>query len=540
MRPKKRFVAPELFKSRLEQILNLEHPLIVLSTNIDWLYFEKEFGAFYSENRGRSGAPIRLMVGLHYLKNAFDLSDESVVAGFIENPYWQYFCGYEYFQHEFPIDPSSLTRWRKRVGDSGVEKLLKELLATAKRSGHLKRCDVNKVNADTTVQEKAIAFPTDARLYHKMRQALVRAAEARDIQLRQSYRRLSKQALAKQGRYSHARQMKRSKKMTRKLKTYLGRVLQRHAPRPDAFYDTTVQEKAIAFPTDARLYHKMRQALVRAAEARDIQLRQSYRRLSKQALAKQGRYSHARQMKRSKKMTRKLKTYLGRVARDIERKLPEPDAQLGELLAMAERLLLQQRNDKNKLYSIHAPEVECISKGKVHKRYEFGCKVSMVTSARSNWILGISAIHSNPYDGHTLKEALAQVERLVPWQPKVVTVDLGYCGHNYQGTTEVQIVNYRSLKSKTRSVRKWFKRRAAIEPVFGHLKSDNRMSRNHLKGTEGDKVNALLCACGFNFRKLLRAFWFWVQKMFGRPAIIKLKPHLAFCWVGCATLGLPL
>ena len=433
MRPKKRFVSPELFKSRLEQILNLEHPLIVLSAKIDWPYFEKEFGAYYSENRGRSGAPIRLMVGLHYLKNAFDLSDESVVAGFIENPYWQYFCGYEYFQHEFPIDPSSLTRWRKRVGDSGMEKLLKELLATAKRSGHLKRCDVNKVNADTTVQEKAIAFPTDA-----------------------------------------------------------------------------------------RLYHKMRQALVRAAEARDIQLRQSYRRLSKQALAKQGRYSHARQMKRSKKMTRKLKTYLGRVARDIERKVPEPDAQLGELLAMAERFLLQQRNDKNKLYSIHAPEVECISKGKVHKRYEFGCKVSMVSSARSNWILGISAIHNNPYDGHTLKEALAQVERLVPWQPKVVTVDLGYRGHNYQGTTEVQIVNYRTMKSKTRSVRKWLKRRAAIEPVFGHLKSDNRMSRNYLKGTDGDKINALLCACGFNFRKLLRAFWCWLQIRLSRSSMSKI------------------
>ena len=136
-----------------------------------------------------------------------------------------------------------------------------------------------------------------------------------------------------------------------------------------------------------------------------------------------------------------------------------------------------------------------------------------------------------PYDGHTLKEALAQVERLVPWQPKVVTVDLGYRSHNYQGTTKVQIVNYRTLKSKTRSVSKWLKRRAAIEPVFGHLKSDNRMSRNHLKGTEGDKINALLCACGFNFRKLLRAFLFWLQKTFGRPESIKLKPHLAFGWV---------
>ena len=422
MRPNKPSVVPQLFQARLDQILKLEHPLIVLSDKIDWAYFENEFGIYYSENRGRSGVPTRLMVGLHYLKNTFDLSDESVVAHFVENPYWQYFCGYQYFQHEFPIDPSSLTRWRQRVGEGGIERLLKELLATAKRSGHLKRHDVNKVNCDTTVQEKAIAFPTDA-----------------------------------------------------------------------------------------RLYHKMRLALVRAAETRNMKLRQSYRRVGKQALAKQGRYSHARQMKRSKKMSKKLKTYLGCVTRDIKRKISEPDAQLKELLAMAERLLLQQRHDKNKLYSIHAPEVECISKGKAHKRYEFGCKVSMVTSAQSNWVLGISAIHGNPYDGHTLKDALAQVECLAPWQPKVVTVDQGYRGHNYQGTTEVQIVNYRTMKSKTRSVRKWLKRRAAIEPIFGHLKSDNRMSRNHLKGTEGDKINALLCACGFNFRKLLRAFLFWLK-----------------------------
>ncbi|MCG8604985.1 IS5 family transposase [bacterium] len=448
MRPKKSFTPAQLFQSRLDQILNLKHPLIVLAHEIDWSSFENAFGSYYCEYRGRTGAPIRLMVGLHYLKHAFDCSDESVVAGFVENPYWQYFCGYDYFQHEFPIDPSSLTRWRKRVGDAGIEKLLEGLLQTAKRAGYLRRSDVNRVNVDTTVQEKAIAFPTDA-----------------------------------------------------------------------------------------RLYHKMRATLVRAAEARGIKLRQSYRRLSKQALAKQGRYSHARQMKRSRKMTRKLKTYLGCVARDIARKSPQPDDELKELLAMAERLLLQQRQDKNKLYSIHAPEVECISKGKAHKRYEFGCKVSMLTSANSNWILGISAMHGNPYDGHTLKEALEQVERLAPWQPKVVTADRGYRGHNYQGTTEVQIVNYRTIKSKTRSVRKWFKRRAAIEPIFGHLKSGNRMSRNYLKGADGDKINALLCGCGFNFRKLLKAFWRWLEKpanplqmaikvtakLYGTPRLFKLR-----------------
>ncbi len=403
---------------------------MVLANEIDWPSFENAFGAFYSEGRGRPGVPIRLMVGLHYLKHAFDCSDESVVAGFVENPYWQYFCGYDYFQHEFPVDPSSLTRWRQRVGEAGIEKLLSGLLESAKRCGYLRRRDVNRVNVDTTVQEKAIAFPTDA-----------------------------------------------------------------------------------------RLYHKMRATLVRAADARGIKLRQSYRRLSKRALAKQGRYSHARQMKRSRRMTRKLKTYLGCVARDIARKSHEPDDELKNLLAMAERLLLQQRQDKNKLYSVHAPEVECISKGKAHKRYEFGCKVSMLTSAKSNWILGISAMHGNPYDGHTLKEALEQVERLAGWQPKVATVDLGYRGHNYQGTTEVQIVNYRTLKSKTRSVRKWFKRRAAIEPIFGHLKSDNRMSRNHLKGTEGDKINAILSGCGFNFRKLLKAFWRCTKKLSQRLQI---------------------
>ena len=423
MRPKKRYNPMQLFQSRLEQILNPKHPLIELSYQIDWRAFEERFGSYYSEGRGRSGIPIRLMVGLHYLKHAFDLSDESVVIGFVENPYWQYFCGYEYFQHHFPIDPSSLTRWRKRIGDAGIEKLLEELLQTAKRSGHLKCSDVTHVNVDTTVQEKAIAFPTDARLYHKMRAALVRAAETRGICLRQSYRRLSKQALAKQGRYAHARQQRRSNKMTRKLKTYLGRVY-----------------------------------------------------------------------------------------RDIARKAPEPDDELKALLARAHRLLLQKQQDKNKLYSIHAPEVECISKGKAHKRYEFGCKVSMVTSAKSNWILGINAIHGNPYDGHTLREALAQTERLAGWQPKVATADLAYRGHNYQGTTEIQIVNYRTMKSKTRSARKWLKRRAAIEPIFGHLKSDNRMQRNRLKGKEGDKINALLCACGFNFRKLLKAFLSWLKK----------------------------
>jgi len=417
MTPKKQYEPAQLFQSRLDQILNMKHPLCVLAQKIDWSYFEKAFGKYYSENKGSPGKPIRLLVGLHYLKHTFDESDEGVVMHFIENPYWQYLCGYEYFQHQFPIDPSSMTRWRQRIGEGGVEKLFKELLATAKRSQYLKRSHLNQVNVDTTVQEKAIAFPTDARLYHKMRAALVRAAKGRDLPLRQSYQRLSKQVLAQQGRYAHARQMKRARRMTRQLKTYLGRVY-----------------------------------------------------------------------------------------RDIQRKVGEPDPELKHLLEMAERLLAQQRKSKQKLYSIHAPEVECISKGKPHKRYEFGCKVSMVTSSRENWILGVQAIHGNPYDGHTLASALKQVKTLVGWKPRKAHVDLGYRGHGYQGKTEIKVVNYRTMKQETRWVRKWMRRRAAIEPIFGHLKAENRLNRNYLKGVQGDKINALLSACGFNMRKLLRAF----------------------------------
>ena len=409
---------PDLFRSRLDQMINRKHPLFVLAHQIDWSYFEKKFGPTYVDGVGSPGKPIRLMVGLHYLKYTFSESDEALVDKFIENPYWQYFCGFQYFQHTFPIDPSSMTRFRRRIGSVGAEKLFKEALNTAKRSGYLKESHLNKVNIDTTVQEKAIAFPTDARLYYKMREALVRAAEHRGIELRQNYRRVAKKVLAKQGRYGQVRQLNRARKMTRKLKTYLG-----------------------------CLY------------------------------------------------------------RDIRRKEEEPDEKLTRLLTLAERLLTQKKEDKNKLYSIHAQEVECISKGKAHKRYEFGCKVGMVTSSKDNWILGIQALHGNPYDGHTLKDSLTQMEHLTDGKAKEAYVDLGYKGYDYRGDTQIHLVNYRQMKKLTRAVKKWFKRRAAIEPIFGHVKYDNRMDRNYLKGQEGDQINALLSGCGFNMRKLLAVFF---------------------------------
>ena len=283
--------------------------------------------------------------------------------------------------------------------------------------------------------------------------------------------------------------------------------------------DTTVQEKAIAFPTDARLYHKMRAALVRRAGSLGLVLRQNYRFKGKRLLAKQGRYSHARQMKRAAKMTRGLKTILGRVVRDVERKAAKIQGQIAdepmrELVALAERLLEQTRTSKNKVYSVHAPEVECLAKGKAHKRYEFGCKTSVATTSRNNWIVGAHALHGNPYDGHTLSGAIQQVERLAGHTPDDVMVDRGYRGHGYEGAASVHVV--RTIpKRATQAVRRMLKRRAAIEPTIGHLKSDNRMNRNYLTGRDGDKINALLAAAGYNLRKLLRwivfapMFWLW-------------------------------
>ena len=329
----------EMFQARLDQILNLKHPLVELGQSIDWAMFEQEFGGLYVEQRGCPGLPIRLLVGLHYLKYLCDVSDEAVVEGFLENPYWQYFCGYEYFQHEFPCDPSSLVKWRKRVGPEGMEQLLKETLATAQRKEQLKPRELERVNVDTTGEEKAVAFPTDARLYQKMRRRLVREAKRRGVRLRQSYERV--------GRY---------------------------------------------------------------------------------AFQKQGRYAAAQQGQRAKKQTRRLRTYLGRVTRDVRRQCPKPDEALAELLERAEKLYQQQKQDQNKLSSVHAPEVECIAKGKAHKRYEFGCKVSVVATSKHGWVVGIDALHGNPYDGHTLKAAIDQMEKLVGARPKEIFADRGYRG----------------------------------------------------------------------------------------------------------------
>ena len=269
-----------------------------------------------------------------------------------------------------------------------------------------------------------------------------------------------------------------------------------------AIVDTTVQEKAIAFPTDARLYHKARRTLVRAAMREGIELRQSYELVGKKAFVRQSCYAHARQGKRAKRETRKLKTFLGRVIRDLQRKCPTPSSRLAHLLSTAQRIFSQKREDSPKVYSVHAPETECIAKGKAHKKYEFGCKVSVVSTAKKNWVIGIGALHGNPYDGHTLKGAVEQAQKLTGWKIADAFVDRGYRG----AAKEAPEVNVYLSWKKNPAIRRWLKRRAAIEPIISHLKSDNGMDRNHLKGKDGDRVNAILAGCGFNLRKLMRSF----------------------------------
>ncbi len=402
-------------KTRLANLVNARHPMVRLAREIDWQSFDEHFGAYYSAGKGRPAISTRLMVSLHYLKYTHDLSDEAVLRGWVENPYWQYLSGMEFFEYEPPMDPSSMSRWRSRVGEAGAGELLKETIEAGLRLEIIKPSELRRVNVDTTVQEKHIRFPTDPRLYDRMRQRLVAAARSEGVSPRQSYVRVGKRLLARQSRYAHAKQFRRARGCTRKLRTILCRVI-----------------------------------------------------------------------------------------RDIERKLPEPGERLRDLLALAKSLHRQKRNDKGKLYSVHAPEVECISKGKAHKRYEFGCKVALAVSSKGGWVLAAEALEGNPYDGHTLQSTMDRIFATSGTEPEHVYCDMGYRGHDYEGECEVH-VGRRRRGSIAKSLWRWMRRRAAIEPSIGHLKEERRMERCRLKGTVGDKVNAILSAAAMNFSKLLVA-----------------------------------
>jgi transposase, IS5 family len=406
----------ELFRSRLENLLDRRHELYRLAGLIDWSVFDREFGRFYRP-LGRPAKPTRLMVGLSYLKHVYDLSDEAVCAGWRENPYWQFLCGGEYFEHDLPCDPSSLTRWRKRIGPAGMEKLVAATVQAGLASGTVKPSSLERVIVDTTVQPKAIAHPTDSQLYLKAIRALVRSAKRHGLKLRQAHTRLAKRAAAQVARYAHAKQMRRMRRALKRLKTYLGRVYRDVARKVAASADT--------------------------------------------ALA----------------------------------------ARFARLLGLVERLLLQERHSKNKLYSLHAPEVVCLAKGKANKAYEFGAKVALAVTNREGFALAAKALVGNPYDGHSLAATIDQIVAMTGVEPERVYVDKGFRGHDYPHKERVFLSGQR--RGLTPTVKRELRRRSAIEPMIGHMKMDGRLDRNYLLGSDGDAINALLAAAGHNLRLIL-------------------------------------
>jgi IS5 family transposase len=402
-----------LFQTRIETIANPNHPLILLTNKINWKRFDENFSWTFSNTTGRPGLTIRLLVGLLILKYTYSLSDDLLLEQYSENMYWQYFCGQPFYEYTKPCDTTTLVKWRQKIGEDGLEEILSETLSVAKEFGFLSVSDLKDVNLDTTVQEKNIAYPTDAKLIEKSRKNLVKAAKKFGIRIKQSYNRKAKYLQIKSARYFHAKQFKRG-------------------------------------------------------------------------------YSAIKM----------LRTLLGRVIRDVQRKAKNPQGELLKVIELAEKVYFQRIDSKNKIYSLHEPHVECISKGKAHKRYEFGCKVSVMTTNKSNWVVGAMAIHGNPFDGHTVEKALNQAEKIIGRCPTSVFADKGYWGSK-TGKHNVQVHISGTKKGKSLEVLKKIKRRSAIEPVISHMKSSNRLGRNYLKGISGDKCNAVLSGCGRNVRKII-------------------------------------
>ena len=445
MRPKQHETrgSSDLFRARLDQIINMKHELTQLAGEIDWDWIDREIAPLYSD-KGRPGIETRFAIGLLLLKHIYGLSDEAVCERWVYDPYFQHFTGEEFFQHEFPHERSDLSHWRKRLGDK-LELLLAESLRVAHEAGALRTRDIKRVTADTTVQPKNVTFPTDAKLLHAAIKGIVRLAKKHGVRLRQSYLRVAK----------HAAMMA-------------------------------------------------------------------------------GRYAHAKQFKRHRGQLRLLRTRLGRIIRDVRRKIagrPEIEATFEKPLARADQIRSQQQRQRGwKLYSFHAPEVECIGKGKASAPYEFGVKASIVTTnARApggQFVLHAKALPGNPYDGHTLGAVIEDTERLTGCAIERAYVDKGYRGHDTENPHRVFISGQK--RGVFGLIKRELRRRSAIEAVIGHMKAEGHLGRCYLKGREGDAGNVILTAVGYNLRLvlawlriLLRLFLIALCRLLAIPPTIK-------------------
>lgn len=401
-----------LFKTRLTDLINLEHPLVKLAGEISWDKLEFEFQNLYSD-QGRPSIPIRKIAGLLLLKEMFNESDESVVERWIENAYWQYFTGEDFFQTKQPFDPSEFVHFRKRLREEGLEFLLSQSVAL-----HPEAKNEKEVQIDTTVQEKNITFPTDAKLAKKVIDNCVKIAEKEGITQRQTYKRVSKQLLR------------------------------------DAYFG-----------------------------------------------------HHPKRKKKATMARKKLRTIGKRMVRELERKMGEPlKKQYEDEFSNYKKALTQERNSKDKIYSLHEPQTACIAKGKAHKAYEFGTKVAVTRGRKTGIITSIKRFSGNPHDSKTLEESLAQSQRVREQiggtRPTIASTDRGFRGVTQVGATQIEIPKNTKEKSRYKQevARKRFRARAAIEPTISHLKRNHALGLNFLKGVAGDVHNALLASIGYNLK----------------------------------------
>ena len=455
---------PDFFRSRLDAMIDMRHPLAVLTRQLPWDRIEAalapkfvrqvrpakqevttdllgdeqalEFGGGVS-NAGRPRLSIRLMASLLYPQRSFNLSDEELVQRWSENVVFQFFSGMEYYEHRAPCDATQIGRFRRDLGEEGLEQLLKATINTAVAIRAVKPQALERVIVDTTVQEKAIAHPVDSRLLEIARHKVVGAARRAGIALKQTFAKEGKELRRKAGGYAHAKQFRRLKRTVKRQRTILGVVMRE------------VQRKLDA---------------------------------DQQAIAAGGAPRH-------------------------EPASAKALSDLAMWMQRAERIRTQQRHDKKKLYALHAPEVECIGKGKARKPYEFGVKAAIVVSHKAGLMMGARTFPGNPYDGHILSAVMEQTANLVqdlPVKIKQIVVDLGFRGVD-KDNPGMEIIHRGKIKSLSQEQRAWLRRRQAVEPAIGHLKSDHRMDRCWLQGAVGDALHAVSCAAGFNLRWLLRA-----------------------------------
>ena len=466
-------IQKSLFSGTFMEMLDSNDSLIVLADNYPWSKLENYLQQFYT-GIGRPPKPIRLMVGLLLLKQLENLSDENVVLQYKRNPYFQYFCGSSDYEPKEPCHSTELVKFRNRIGKEGFEYIFKLSVEM-----HGEAAEESQIIIDSTVQENNLTFPTDGKLALKIIIHLMRIAKKENIKLRRSF-------------------IKELKKLR-------------------------------------------------------IQLRF---------------YRHPRKLKTALGAMKRIRAIAKIIMRDIERKMDTKTlAQYQSKFDFYLKVLSQEKSDKNKAYSLHEIDAYAINKGKDHKGYEFGTKASIATTKESGIIVGAVAHKVNIHDSKTLPSVLDNVHKNRETPVSEAICDRGYVGvkevsnrydslhclfnfaliylklhqrdfilmHYLQAiemipiayTTTISLpstIRKRDTNKELEIKRQKFRRRAAIEPIIGHLKSDHRMARNFLKGFKGDEVNLLLAASAFNLKKWMRLYFFAL--FIGDISLVKLSLEL--------------